>query len=100
MEKHPKTKHAKRKEIEGQAIQTSKLLTMERQTKPPINPKQTQKEREKKSENYHSLCLHRNKKERGQKEKRKAYLKEKKMKSTTAQLVDSEKVIASKRSEQ
>ena len=44
------------------------------QVKPPINPKQTQEEREKKSENYHGLCPHRNKKKK-QKERRKTYLK-------------------------
>ena len=71
MEKHPKTKHAKRKEIEGQAILTSELLTMERQTKPPINPKTIANEKgEKKSENYHGLCLHQNKrKDKKRKEK-------------------------------
>ena len=46
-EKHLKTPptRAKRKEIEGQAILTSELLTMERQTKPPINPKTNAKEK-------------------------------------------------------
>ena len=35
------SKRAKRKEIEGQAILTSELLTMERQTEPPIKERKT-----------------------------------------------------------
>ena len=62
---------AKRKEIEGQVILTSKPLTMEKlenqgkkiKPKNPKTQKQTQKKRERKSKIYHSLCLH-------QKEKR------------------------------
>ena len=36
-------RHTKRKEIEGQAILTLELLTMERQIEPPINPEKRRK---------------------------------------------------------
>ena len=48
-------RRAKRKEIEGQAILTSELLTMERQTESPINPKKKKKRKggkKGKSEHY------------------------------------------------
>ena len=63
-------KRAKRKEIEGQAILTLEPLTMEKlesqgkkiNPKNPKTQKQKQKKRERKSEIYHSLCLHRKEK--------------------------------------
>ena len=56
-------RRAKMKEIEGQAILTSELLTMERQTESPINPKKKKKKgRGEKGENQnttnHGLYRH------------------------------------------
>ena len=72
-------RRAKRKEIEGQAILTLELLTMERQTEPPINPKKKREGEKKGKIKTLPWLVSALKEKKEEKKERKTYLKEEEM---------------------